>query len=175
MPGTKHFTRMQYNVSRGLREIIAPRQTMPKAQWERIKSEFGGCCIFCGSAATKENRGIVPDHLIPVTRFGELVVGNTVPACQTCNDSRGEKDWRPFIRAKYPGDPEVQIARVEEYLSRHPYHPQSLEAALSQTEQESYLVLLGDWETLLAKARELHKSAEERRKHGRGEAANGPY
>ena len=168
MPGTKHFTRMQYNVTRGLREIIAPRQTMPKAQWERIKAEFVERCVFCGSTATKENRGIVPDHLVPVTRFGELVVGNTVPACQTCNDSRGEKDWRPFIRVTYPNDPEVQITLIEEYLTRHPYHPQSLEVALSHSEQASYLALLANWESLLEKARELHKAAEERRKHVRG-------
>src|ERR1700752_1895750 len=104
MPGTRHFDRMQYNVARGLREIVAPRQTMHKAQWEQIKEEFGGRCVFCGEEGTKENRGIVPDHLVPVTRFGELVLGNVVPACQACNDSRGEKDWRPFLRQRFTGD-----------------------------------------------------------------------
>src|SRR5258706_6986700 len=166
MPGTNHFTRMQYNVSRGLREIVAPRQTMPKEQWERIKTEFGGLCVFCGGTATKENRGIVPDHLVPVTRFGELVVGNTVPACQTCNDSRGEKDWRLFIRTAYPRDPEVQISRIEEYLARHPYHPQSPAMALSPSEQVSYEALLLEWESFLTKARQLHSAAGKRRKHG---------
>lgn len=165
MPGTKHFTRMQYNVSRGLREIVAPRQTMPTAQWQRVKDEFGGLCVFCGSDATKENRGIVPDHLIPVTHFGELVIGNTVPSCQTCNDSRGDGDWRPFVRARFPDAPEAQIERIEAYLKRHPYHPPSPETALSPKEQESYVQLLKDWESLLARARLLHSSAENRRKH----------
>lgn len=165
MPGTKHFTRMQYNVARGLREIVAPRQSMPTAQWQHLKDEFDGLCVFCGSSATKENRGIVPDHLIPVTRFGELVIGNTVPACQTCNDSRGDGDWRPFVRAKYPGDSETQIERIEAYLKCHPYHPPSPETALSPEEQKSYAQLLKDWESLLARARTLHSSAETRRKH----------
>ena len=160
---------MQYNVSRGLREIVAPRQTMPTAQWQRVKDEFGGLCVFCGSGTTKENRGIVPDHLIPVTRFGELVIGNTVPACQTCNDSRGDGDWRPFVRAKFPNDPEAQIARIEEYLKRHPYHPPSPESALSPEEREKYAQLLQDWESLHTQARQLHSSAEDRRKrHARG-------
>lgn len=167
MPGTKHFSRMKYNVARGLREIVAPRQTMPKAQWEQVKAEFGGHCIFCGQTGTKENRGIVPDHLIPVTRFGELVVGNTVPACQTCNDSRGEKDWRPFLRERFPRDADAQIARVEDYLARHPYHPPSPEKALSKSELRDYLALLAEWDSMLQRARDLQRSIEKRRKEHR--------
>ena len=165
MPGTKHFTRMQYNVSRGLREVVAPRQTMSKKQWQQVLEEFGGLCIFCGSAGTAENRGIVPDHLVPVTRYGELVLGNTVPACQTCNDSRGEKDWRPFLRTRFPSDPENQIAKVEAHLEKYHYKPATLELALSPTEQKIYFALLEEWESLLAKARKLHSSAEHRRKN----------
>ena len=155
---------MQYNVSRGLREIIAPRQTMSKDQWGRVLQEFGGLCFFCGSAGTAENRGIVPDHLIPVTRFGELVIGNTVPACQTCNDSRGEKDWRPFLRTRFPGDPEAQIAQVEAHLEKHDYRPATLDSALSASEQISYLALIQEWEVLIEKARKLHEAAEKRRR-----------
>ena len=161
---------MQYNVARGLREIIAPRQTMRKEQWEQIKQEFGGHCIFCGESGTKENRGIVPDHLIPVTRFGELVIGNTVPACQTCNDSRGEKDWRPFLRERFGGDAETQILRIEQYLERHPYHPPSPEDALSKTELLDYKELLAEWDSMLQRARRLQKLVEERRKQ-RGHTA----
>lgn len=166
MPGTKHFTRMQYNVSRGLREIVAPRQTMSKAHWLLVLQEFGGLCIFCGSPGTSENRGIVPDHLVPVTRFGELVLGNTVPACQTCNDSRGEKDWRPFLRTRFPSNPEIQIRKVELHLEKHHYHPATLEQALSASEQASYLNLIQEWEALLNKARQLQTSAERRRAAG---------
>jgi len=137
---------------------------MRKAQWEQIKQEFGGQCIFCGQSGTKENRGIVPDHLIPVTRFGELVVGNTVPACQTCNDSRGEGDWRPFLRERFPADAEAQIARIEEYLARHPYHPPSPEEALSAGELKDYRALRDEWDSMLERARRLQASVEKRRK-----------
>lgn len=164
MPGTKHFGRMQYNVARGLREIVAPRQTMPTAQWKSVLEEFDGLCVFCGSAGTAENRGIVPDHLIPVTRFGELVLGNTVPACQTCNDSRGEEDWRLFLRGRFPGDPEAQIASVEQHLAKHNYHPSSPEVALAPHEHVAYMALLEEWKSLLEKARQLHASAEKRRR-----------
>jgi hypothetical protein len=164
MPGTNHFGRMQYNVSRGLREIVAPRQTMSNAQWHSVLEEFGGICIFCGSAGTAENRGIVPDHLVPVTRFGELVLGNTVPACQTCNDSRGEREWRPFLRSIFSGDAEAQICRVEEHLAKYDYHPVTLDDALSPAERENYLTLLKEWEVILESARKLRDAAAKRRR-----------
>lgn len=164
MPGTKHFGRMQYNVARGLREIVAPRQALPAAQWKLVLMEFGGLCIFCGSPGTAANRGIVPDHLIPVTRFGELILGNTVPACQTCNDARGERDWRPFLRSRFPGDAKAQIATVESHLKKYNYHPPTLETALSPKEQLTYQALHEEWQSLLKKARELYASAEKRRR-----------
>ena len=164
MSGTKHFTRMQYNVSRGLREIIAPRQTMSKADWKRVLEEFNAICVFCGSEETAENRGIVPDHLIPVTQFGELVLGNTVPACQTCNDSRGERAWRPFLRTRFLSDSEAQINKVESHLAKHHYHPPTLESALSAEERETYLALVQEWETMLTKAKALYTAAKRRRK-----------
>jgi len=164
MPGTKHFGRMPYHVARGLREIVAPRQTMSKAQWQTVLEELGGLCIFCGQAGTAENRGIVADHLVPVTRFGELVIGNTVPACQSCNDSRGDKEWRPFLRSLFPGDAEVQIRRVEDYVTKFNYHPVSLEVALSATERERYKTLLRKWEIMLKMARRLRDAAGKRRR-----------
>ncbi|WP_367181164.1 HNH endonuclease [uncultured Ramlibacter sp.] len=164
MPGTKHFGRMQYNVARGLREIVAPRQTMTREQWARVLKEFGECCTFCGGEPTRENRGIVPDHLVPVTKFGELVPGNVVPACQTCNDSRGEKDWRPFLRSRYPGDAEAQIALVEAHVQAHGYEAIRLETALSIEEQVAYSELLSEWERFLETARRLRDAAEQRRK-----------
>lgn len=164
MPGTKHFTRMQYNVSRGLREIIAPRQTMSKADWKLVLEDFKAICVFCGSEGAAGNRGIVPDHLIPATQFGELVLGNTVPACQTCNDSRGEKAWRLFLEERFPSDAKTRIAKIEEHLAKYHYLPPTLESALSADEIEVYFALVEEWGSMLAKAKALHTAAQLRRK-----------
>ena len=164
MPGTRHFPRMTYHVSRCLREIVAPIQTLPTKQWETLKAEFNNKCAYCGHTATKENRGIVPDHLIPVTRYGELVLGNTVPSCQTCNDSRGEKDWRPFVRERFPEHAENRIAKIEAYIHRHPYHAASPESVFSKEEQDQYSQLFEDWKALLERAEKLQAVVESRRK-----------
>jgi len=155
---------MHYHVARGLREIVAPRQIISKAHWKTVLEEFGGLCIFCGSAETAENRGIVPDHLLPVTQFGELVLGNTVPACQTCNDSRGDRDWRPFLRQVYPGNADEQIRRVESHVEKYAYRPVTVGGALSSAEQQAYIALLHAWDKMLEKAKRLRDAANKRRK-----------
>lgn len=137
---------------------------MSKVQWSHVLKEFGGLCVFCGSPGTRENRGIVPDHLVPVTKHGELIPGNTVPACQTCNDSRGERDWRPFLRSRFPGDGEAKILDIEAHVALHAYEPVRLEAALSPSELRAYEDLLLQWQQLLLRARELRDAADLRRR-----------
>ncbi len=163
MVGTKHFTRMQYHVARGLREILAPRQTMTRHHWEEIKREFDNLCVFCGAPGSRENRGIVADHLIPVTQYGELVLGNTVPACQTCNDSRGDRDWRTFVASRFPNNPDAQVAKIEEYVARHPYQAVIPTEILTPVEFENYEVLLSEWKAILVRAHELRNTVATRR------------
>jgi hypothetical protein len=161
--GTKHFPRLSYNVARGLREIVAPIQTMPSASWDQLLEEFHGCCAFCGEGATRENRGIVPDHLIPVTDHGELVLGNVVPACQKCNDSRGNGDWRQYLQDRYPENSAQRISAIEQYLSRHPYEAVHPEAILNSDELKEYQSILDNWEVILEEAKDLYKKVKERR------------
>lgn len=44
-------------------------------------------CIYCGST---EN--LTFDHLIPVSEGGSDTISNQVPACQSCNSSKGARD-----------------------------------------------------------------------------------
>ena len=85
MAGTTHFPRMKYNVERGLRELVAPRYRLPKKQKLEVFEAFAYKCGYCGLPGNEENRGLVLDHHIPVTEFGELVLGNAICACQRCN------------------------------------------------------------------------------------------
>ena len=40
-------------------------------------------CVFCGNREVKRW-----DHLVPVMKGGETVLGNMVPACARCDDSK---------------------------------------------------------------------------------------
>ena len=161
--GTRHFPRLAYNAGRGLREIVAPVQTMQGDVWDAILQEFEGCCVYCGHGPTRENRGIVPDHVVPATSFGELVIGNTVPACQTCNDARGNSDWRAFLTTRLPMEAEARIAKIESHLSQHPYNAVTPDQVLTAEELTSYNTILADWERVLATASQLYSTVKARR------------
>ncbi|MDB6061998.1 MAG: hypothetical protein JWM78_2101 [Verrucomicrobiaceae bacterium] len=163
MKGTQHFSRMSYNVRRGLREIVAPDHRVSKDEWALVLAEFGSSCAYCYAVASAENRGIVPDHLVAVTDFGELVPGNIVPACQTCNDSRGNKPWRAFLSTRFPVEATVRIRRIEQYIAVHNYSPRTLESSLTGEELSQYNALVAEWEGFLAKARELQSKVANRR------------
>ncbi len=53
---------------------------------------FGGCA-FCGNKNTSRM-----DHLVPVISLGDFIRTNVVPACQVCDDSKGQKDYQGWMR-----------------------------------------------------------------------------
>ena len=93
----------------------ADEWTNSKAQREALRQKFDGRCGYCGELLTK----MQADHIKPVIRLttdpwgkplpaGERryikpernVVGNMMPACPSCNSSKGGYDlegWRDLI------------------------------------------------------------------------------
>jgi hypothetical protein len=161
---TRYFSRMNYQVQRGLREILNER-FISIEEWRIILDFFDRRCAFCGREHTGNNRtGIVPDHLIPASKFGELCIGNTVPACQDCNDKRGDNDWLQFLRSfpkKHSRKPEV---RIREYLKKFPYEPIDNPAqALSRKKHNEFVRLLETWASLWRDARILRDNVRMRK------------
>jgi len=55
---------------------------------QAIKYSFGGLCAYCRSA-----RATTLDHIKPRSQGGENLRSNLVPACQSCNHSKGSENW----------------------------------------------------------------------------------
>jgi 5-methylcytosine-specific restriction endonuclease McrA len=56
-----------------------------------IKRLYSMPCIYCGDDATQV------DHVIPLARGGQHRIGNLVPSCARCNQSKGAKlitEWK---------------------------------------------------------------------------------
>jgi hypothetical protein len=53
-----------------------------------IKRSWGGLCAYC-----REERATTVDHLKPRSRGGSSLRSNLVPACRSCNHSKGSEDW----------------------------------------------------------------------------------
>jgi 5-methylcytosine-specific restriction endonuclease McrA len=61
--------------------------------WVKVVRHYRHHCAYCGG----NKGGIHMDHVIPISRGGRHAIGNVLPACQTCNLSKGAKllaEWK---------------------------------------------------------------------------------
>lgn len=87
--------------------LMPARRVLPKqeaaARARIIKGEHR--CVYCGDDAGTR------DHFRPIIAPGGMPSGycdddwNIVPACQTCNSSKGNRHWLVFMQAKTPKSP----------------------------------------------------------------------
>ena len=64
-----------------------------KEQWEFAKKYFSFKCAYCG-----EERPLAKEHFISLYENGEFSINNIVPACRSCNTSKGNRnffEWYP--------------------------------------------------------------------------------
>lgn len=64
-------------------------------QWKETVIYFEGRCAYCGRT-TRNGERLTKDHLVPVSRGGATVQSNIVPACSSCNSSKGNDEWREW-------------------------------------------------------------------------------
>jgi hypothetical protein len=85
-----------------------------KEDWIRCKEYFDNCCAYCGRHMDR----LTQDHFIPLSKGGGYVKDNIVPACKSCNDSKGTKDFNEW----YSNQPYFSDERVEKILSYLKYN-----------------------------------------------------
>jgi len=154
---------MNYQVQRGMSEIVTTHD-LGDEQWRIVLTFFKNVCAFCGCEDTGNSRtGLIPDHLVPASQFGDMVLGNAVPACQDCNDARGNKDWRVWLQQSFPEQAEARARAIEKYLQKFPYTPASPETRLNEAELSEYKSILGEWKSLWERARALRDRVDKRR------------
>lgn len=57
-----------------------------------LLEQFGGRCAYCPAAANTW------DHVVPVSAGGRTEPGNIVPACGSCNSSKGNREVASWLR-----------------------------------------------------------------------------
>lgn len=126
-------------VERSLQEGLANRQ-FGRPEMEEVIRFFGMVapeCVYCGSREVRRW-----DHLIPVIKGGETVVGNMVPACARCDDSRQHHPFDAWMgstarfspRSFGISDIDHRIERLREYMAQYRYVPRPLEERLQPDE-----------------------------------------
>jgi 5-methylcytosine-specific restriction endonuclease McrA len=76
------------NAKRDARYKGAPVRDLTRAEWEEIKAAYGYRCIYCGNKPAK----LTMDHITPLSKGGSHTKSNVVPACKSCNSSKGNRD-----------------------------------------------------------------------------------
>ena len=69
--------------------FAALQQDLTENQWEAIKLVYGHRCAYCG-----QRKRLTQDHVVPVSKGGPHTASNIVPACRSCNSSKGPRPPR---------------------------------------------------------------------------------
>lgn len=128
-------------IKRSLQECLTDRKFGQEDKEATVKFferwEPQPACVFCGSR--KVTRW---DHLIAVSKFGLTALGNLVPACGTCDDSKGNRPFAEWMRgsaAKSPmslGVPNVdqRVEHIESFIAHYETRPLPFEERLTAAE-----------------------------------------
>lgn len=65
-------------------------------EWKECLIFFQGECAYCGATPRKGQR-LTRDHLEPVSAGGTTIQSNIVPACGSCNSSKGAEDFKEWF------------------------------------------------------------------------------
>lgn len=78
-----------YVKNRHHRKRAAGQGGLTGLEWTAIKKVHGFRCVYCG-----KKKPLTQDHAKPPSKGGKHVVKNVVPACMSCNSSKGTKAWK---------------------------------------------------------------------------------
>lgn len=153
-------------VDRAIQEGLADRKFGPK-EMAAVIEHFGTArpqCAYCGDEHVARW-----DHLVAVNCGGDTVLGNMVPACSRCDDSKRDVPFEEWMRSDAQHSPksrripdlDQRIIRLHEYTARYAYSPRDAEERLGVAEREeltrlrqSLLALRKEIEQFLARCRE---------------------
>ena len=77
------------------------QSTQAKKLWRQaIKEANNYECIYCGEKHHEHDLTI--DHVHPRTMGGTNITSNCVPACRSCNQSKGSQNWITWFRDNFP-------------------------------------------------------------------------
>jgi len=92
----KAKNRTMFNVYKQRRRAMKKKlpSTLTIDEWEEVKATFGYECVYCGI-----NNDLHQDHFIALSKGGGYTKKNILPSCQSCNSSKGDKDFVDWYRS----------------------------------------------------------------------------
>lgn len=89
----KHLeeNRISCNKYRAIKRLLP--STLTIGQWNLTKKYFNDKCAYCGQTLV-----LTQEHFLALSKGGEFTHNNIIPSCQSCNSSKGNRDfftWYP--------------------------------------------------------------------------------
>lgn len=103
----RYHTDEDYRISTLSRQREGRNGTLTSKQWRDACEAFNNTCAYCGAETN-----LTMEHVVPVASGGATSVDNIIPACQSCNSSKGKKDMIEW----YTAQPFYNKARLETIL-----------------------------------------------------------
>jgi 5-methylcytosine-specific restriction endonuclease McrA len=127
-------------------------------------------CVFCGSQEVRRW-----DHLIPIKKGGETVLGNMVPSCARCDDSKRDLSIEEWMLGNAPNSPknrgmvdvERRVQRIYEYMTCFGYQPRRLEERLTPEERAQVEQVRDEMQRLQENMQDLIQNYQKRNRIGR--------
>jgi hypothetical protein len=101
----------------------------------QMQEDFGEC-VYCG----KETKTTF-DHLVPLNKGGEDNISNQVPACQSCNSSKGDRDVIAWFSERDDPIPRVVLGKYLKLLYETLEDEGRLDQQLSDQEEQKWVGL----------------------------------
>jgi len=139
-------------LDRAIKESFAMRCSA--SDLDRVRQYFSKNgslrCLYC--EAENPSRW---DHLHAVSRGGDTVPGNLVPACQRCDDSKQDKDIDEWVSGKSKHRPHPDSlariqAEVKAYQTYFLYKPREFDSKLTEEQRATYTRFRKELESLRA-------------------------
>ncbi|MDX1886051.1 HNH endonuclease [Mycolicibacterium sp. 120270] len=92
---TRRPTRATRYARRRRRRIAAKTHDLTEAQWDALKTAWGGCA-YCGAPDSPLQK----DCVLPISRGGRYALANVVPSCRSCNTSKCNTEVTSWMRRK---------------------------------------------------------------------------
>ena len=80
---------------RRVRRVASRVNDLSPAQWRALTAAWGGCA-YCGATDAALQR----DCVLPIARGGRYTLANVVPACGSCNASKGRDEVTTWLRQR---------------------------------------------------------------------------
>jgi hypothetical protein len=98
-----------------LYQLLAMTSSEAKRQWRAaIKAAWNNCCAYCNTPPI-DDRSLTIDHVKPKSKGGEDRTSNCIPACKTCNHSKGSTDWVAWFRMQPSHSLEAEL-KIKHWL-----------------------------------------------------------